>query len=232
MTRINPDDPPQRLAEINHQQFYNLVDADIRRKIDPKVSAKLRDPAVAMRWHLVLTQMRRTTEGAIASRTSEYRMARAEILGEIEALEGEITDLSLSNGHASGDVDEKRRKIDDLRADLRQLLLDFEDWRVKSLRFKSGVEEKMTEAQWARHLAERSVLDAAALQERTLLHLELGAVRSELETLRTAITKHRAERRNPSADDRALWAILDAAAGPATGALSSTGAEVRRLLGG
>lgn len=228
MARITADDPPEALAEISYTQFYNLVDAELRKKIDPNVAQKLRHPAVAIRWHQVLTQMRRNAEGSIAIRASEYRASRlitVQKLSEAERALAALRDAPESTRHKAAESVERNRM------QLRELAREFEEWRVRTLRFKAGVEEKLTEAQWARDRAAREILEEV---ERTASNLELVQTNEILERLREAVRLHRAEidPRDASDVDGDLWAVLDEIDGPVDGqAEVSIGDEVRRLLG-
>jgi hypothetical protein len=234
MARITPEDPPEVLAEISYQQFYNIVDADIRRRLDSEISKNLRHPAVAIRWHQVLVQMRRTTEGAIAIRASEYRSLRLGAVQQLADAERALIALRDSPSTSPALLIKARDAVERGKGELRKLEVEFENWRIGTLRFKAGVEEKLTEAQWCRHMATRGLIDVASLEERTALHLELAQAVDTLDTLRTAIRRHRAEidPRDASDVDEELWTALDTVDDTDDGAEPSIGDEVRRLLGG
>lgn len=180
--RVQADDEAAVMLMLTEGDFYNLVDKDVRSQLDPALAEKLRDPAVVERWYQTLLRMKRAVEGVISSKGAEDRAVQIELRSN-----------------------RRLEEADKARA-------EFMRWRAGSIRFKTGVEEKLTEAAWRRRVAVEHLLHTASQIERNA-YAELNRhLTAQVEKLRDAITKHRDEIDSDDATeiDEELWAVLPA----------------------
>lgn len=177
--RIQEGDPPSRMLTLTHEQFYNVVDQDVRARLDPAVSPMLRDPAVIERWYLMLVQMKKNVESQLASAKADWKAALCEILS---AAEDAATDQELS----------------DLRVEQFTKCAAYNEARAKKLRFRSVVEDRLSEARYLR---------GRILEERATQRLAYTAARSH--DLAQAIAEHQSRiGEDGDSDDHELWAVL------------------------
>lgn len=182
--RVQQQDPPSALLRLTHVQFYNFVDQDVRQRLESEVSTKLRDPIVVDRWYLVLVQMKKNVESQLASAKADWKAEQMQILADLEEIE-------------EGDDGS------DLRAELYTKLGKFEKSRAGKLRFRSAVEDSLSEARILRNQLREM---AAARRE--------GVVRTALQEARIAVLDHRSHTDEPTQADKDLWAQFDELDGP------------------
>lgn len=180
------------LLAMRNSDFYKLVDADIRGTedprgraeprviVDPVAAALLREAPTVERWYQTLIQMKKAVDGVLASKRQDFK--RNQI----------FADRSIR----SAQTEELRAQMTKALEDLR---IDHYQSRARSMRFKTGVEEKLTEASWRRRmsLGENAL---AAMEERTALANLVTEVRKERDEaqrrvnfLEQAIRKHQVE---------------------------------------
>lgn len=190
--RIEPDDPPAVLLDLDEKDFYNLVDRDVRGRLDQSLARKLRDPMVNERWYQTLLRMKKTVEGQIAAKSTETKGQRA----ELEA-NGTITTW---RGNDIVNVE----SFDDPKAKALELYTQFMAWKSGSVRFKVGVEERFTEVAWRRKRITANLLLSVAQVERNLLA-------DEVIRLRDAIARHQdvIHEDDATEQDEELWSALD-----------------------
>lgn len=154
--RIAAADPPEKIHELTHRQFYNFVDQDVRGRLEDDVAAKLRDPAVVERWYLALVQMKKSVEAQLAAGRADLRSDHHTMLNRLEEADG---------GNARA-----------LRQALHDRIAQHENQRSKRLRFLSAVEDSLTEARFLRNIP-------SELPSTQLLHVLEAAIRLHKETI-------------------------------------------------
>lgn len=189
--RIAPEDPPAVLLELDERDFYNLVDRDVRGRLEAKLARKLRDPLVVERWYQTLLRMKKTVEGTIAAKTSETRGQRIEL--------ETFGTLSTWRGPDVVSVEHFQNP----REKAAEIHFAYLAWRAGSIRFKVGVEERLTEVSWRRKLVVSNLILSVAQVER-------NQFADEVQRLRTAIEVHHSEidRDDVTEQDEALWAVV------------------------
>lgn len=140
--RITETDSSARLLDLSHQQFYNLVDQDVRNRLNEHVARKRRDPAVVDRWYLVLVQMKKNVEYQLASARADWQTLLFTILAEIEDAETDAV-------------------IEGKRVEQFEQHPKYSEARAKKLRFRSAAEDSLSEA---RHLRNQQVEQRASTQ--------------------------------------------------------------------
>lgn len=184
--------PQTNLMELNDVQFRRLVDLDLRRKAEPAVAAALRsDSQIVDRWFFVLQSILLSTEGQLAGRKADQ-----------EAKEERARRL-LSKPPRT----DARKKI--IRE---RLSIDRQEearWRSRVLRFKSGVEEYLNEAERLREqFRAQDTTGVVALEK------ERNRAIHQLIVLQDAIRAHRDHICDERCDDeciadQALWDLVD-----------------------
>lgn len=189
--RIEADDPPAVLLELDEKDFYNLADRDVRGRLEASIATKLRDPIVNERWYQTLLRMKKTVEGTIAAKTHETKGQRM----ELESM-GTITSW---RGNEIVSVDH----FDDPKQKAVEIYTQFMAWKAGSIRFKVGVEERLTEVAWRRKRITANLLLSVSQIERNLLG-------EEVMRLREAIATHASQIHADDAteQDEELWAAL------------------------
>jgi hypothetical protein len=176
-TKTGPD-----FSELTSDEFRQVVDSELRGKVPPEVATAVRAPANLDRWVVALEQMLASVDGQLTSRADDYQAKRS------------ILDRRIAQGDTSAEVD-----LHDLRA---------EHFRKRSstIRFKSGLEERLHEARFLRDRQSSSAEASIAAEERNRFALKAAK-------LAEAIAVHRRfmedEDLEPSAADERLWAALD-----------------------
>lgn len=184
--RVTDEDPPSALLDLTERDFYNIVDRDVRGRLESGLARKLRDPLVIERWYQTLLRMKKTVEGTIAAKKAETRGQRIEL-----------------DVFGSTTVDGVEQSFDDPQLEIARIHSEFLKWKAGSIRFKVGVEERLTEVSWRRKLVVSQLILSVAQVERN----EFAA---EVMRLRKAIEQHRSEidRDDATEQDEALWSII------------------------
>lgn len=178
---------PSDLGELSDLEFRRVVDADLRRRVDPsglseQVAAALRSEAHVNRWHATLLAMCRSVEGQLAAGANEFEARRSDIESEIDRL----------NNSSHGDAS----RVSELSVLLAELRSTYLTKRASTERFRTGLNEHLI-------LAER------------LLPVHRSRCARRVRRLEQAIERHReAVSRDLGADDPVrfdadLWAALD-----------------------
>lgn len=208
-TRAQATYTHESLLAMRNSDFYKLVDADIRGTedprgtreprviVDPVAAQLLREAPTVERWFQTLIQMKKAVDGVLASKRQDFK--RNQVFAE--------------RAIRSAKTEEVRTKAVTALEDLR---IDHYQSRARSMRFKTGVEEKLTEASWRRRMSlGENVL--AGMEERTALANLLTEVRKHRDELQRrvncleqAIRAHRDETGTEQAGDgdNDLWSLV------------------------
>lgn len=200
----------ESLLAMKNSEFYKLVDADIRGTqdprgrgeprviVDPIAAQLLREPPTIERWYQTLIQMKKAVDGVLASKRQDFK--RNQIFGE----------RAIAHAADDGARDKAITALEDMRIDHYQS-------RARSMRFKTGVEEKLTEASWRRRMA-LGENAAAAFEERnglanlvTELRKQRDQLQMRVDRLEQAIRAHQAETGTEDAGDADtdLWTLVN-----------------------
>lgn len=145
----------ETLQAMDDEAFRSVVNDEIRGLSDPQVSQLLRGPLIVERWYHALQIMQRSVEGQLAAKKAEAKSKKAELLRQ-------------PNGKVQWQQYNRSANI----------------WRAGALRFKSGLEMALFEADKLRYQISGVDRTKAALNERNL------AI-AEAERLKIAIRAHR-----------------------------------------
>lgn len=211
MTRILAEDPPSRLTKISYGQFYNLVENDVRRRLDATIAKKLRDAQVVPRWILMLRRMRATIDSSTVAKTAEARATRLSLQNELQRTREQIR--KLHSNERSGEapeatVEELRQRTLELRVQINEVTITLDNWRKDSVRFRNAVGERLTEAMW---LHQSAVGDSFTADERVRrLNDELSETRKQYNRVVQAVRRHQGalDPLDATDHDEALWATL------------------------
>lgn len=212
----------KKLDKLSDDEFRALCDADLRRKA-PKstvtlrkgLSDALREPQNVERWFSVLVRMAKSVDLQLAARHQDYRGKLAELQCELERLTarqaaGEPildpdTNEPLSPTRGAEVITSKRMRMHNLTA-------EYAKTRAGTLRFKTGLEDGLLEARFARDQLRSALYSSAIVQER-------NHYASRATILERAIREHRGLVEDPDTEDGAaeladhqLWAALDGSA--------------------
>ena len=193
VTTLTPDD----LVDMPDEDFRAVVDADLRRNsrnrphLPPEVAAALREPRHVPRWHMTLSRMDKSVEGQLAARADDYEKELAWSRRRTLELEAEL-DAALEEGQTFK-ADETRKRLREVRLQQEQLTEQHHRGRASTLRFKTGLDEALLEAQYLR---DRLQGDARVreLEEAIRAHRQELTASEELEA--------------GSADEK-LWSVLN-----------------------
>jgi hypothetical protein len=212
----------KKLDKLTDDEFRALCDADLRRKapkstviLRKQLSDALREPQNVERWFSVLVRMAKSVDLQLAARHQDYRGKLAELQCELERLTarqaaGEPildpdTNEPLSATRGAEVVTSKRMRMHNLTA-------EYAKTRASTLRFKTGLEDGLLEARFARDQLRSALYNSAIVAERN--HYAFRAT-----TLERAIREHRDVVEASDADDgttevadQQLWTALDTSA--------------------
>ncbi|HVL38511.1 MAG TPA: hypothetical protein VM328_03875, partial [Fimbriimonadaceae bacterium] len=154
------DSAVRELLALDDDEFRRVVDRDVRAPDPARQVAALRHPAVVDRWRRCLTASKISVESQLAAKASELRAEAA-------------------RAKASGSFDKKA---------YHEMVARYEDWRAGALRFKSGMEIRLTEA---RHLWTELEMVSNLKKEHSLLKERVVRLETELAVAKAAIRNHR-----------------------------------------
>lgn len=185
------DDNVKRLLNLPDKEFWALVDRDIRGTLpDVEVEAIRSDAALIERWYQALIRMKKSVEGTLGAKAADAKANRL----TAELKNDPDTAKTVDAEHAS--------------------------WRAGAIRFKVGVEERLTVVRTLRAAYAPRLIESAAVLERNLISLRLVQVEDKLQTveddlrmLSNAIKAHRKsivddDDADPSDADLELWALV------------------------
>lgn len=174
------------LIGMGEQDFFNIVDRDIRGDerlqpgelpLDPLYSEALRTPAVCDEWYQALARMKKSTEYTLAAKGQDDKRFRL----QLEA-----------DGNFVGARELRGRHL---------------KWRAGAVRFLTGVEARLMEANHERRKNFANALPSQITMERDRLSETVRELRSAISTHREDFLSHDGD--EPSDADTLLWAMLD-----------------------
>lgn len=154
----------ETILAMNKDEFHALVNDDIRGKAPDHMSQALRDPEVVERWYNALVSIKRNMETQLAN-------------DRFKRIEKKLELMKLGNAG-------------------QMLWLEFvrerEEWKAGAIRFKNGVEDKISEA--------KIILRNSVNIERDILIRRLAELRLE-------VKEHMESFKDDEADERdiKLW---------------------------
>lgn len=178
----------EELLTMGTSEFYEIVDRDIRSKstnhhrrdgdgpLPDEVSQALRTREVTERWFQALVRMKKSTEMTIAGKATDDKVNRGA--------------LKARQQHSKADEERLR----------------YLRWRAGALRFLTGVEETLTEANYYRRVHFANSYPDTMAAERDRLSEAVRTLRQAIKTHRDAFPHDESE---PSDQDNELWAVLD-----------------------
>lgn len=176
-TTTGPD-----LSELSADDFSQIVDSELRAKVPPEVAAALRAPANLDRWVAALEEILISVEGQLTVRADDYLARRA------------LLEIRIEDGDAAA------------RPELHLLRSEYFKRRSGTIRFKSGLEERLHEARFLRERALRTPLHRQMTEERNQYALQARRLSEAIAAHRRALEDDDIE---PSEADERLWAALD-----------------------
>lgn len=188
------------LGSLTDEEFRAVVDADLRRNarkeherhgVTAEQAEALRRPENIERWYATLKRIAISVKGQLATRADEHDARQASLRRQL---------LTVRAAYQDAPTEERRRalgrQIVALEAEAEQVREEYLIRRKSTVRFQSGLEDTLAEAQGL-----RAVPSGHAPEE-------LAAC---LEVLTGAINHHRwaieEQGLEPTAIDRALWSI-------------------------
>lgn len=168
-----------KLSELPDDAFNSIVNQDVRGTLSNELSEMLRDPALAERWYDSLQVLKRSVESQLSANKAE----RAQKIAEYDILGPGGTAMWV------------------------QARVSTEKWRSGAVRFKNGVEDRLTEARRSRNQSRADMLLSIVITER-------NEALTEVRKLRTAIIGHRehtcdSECIEECIADEQLWTVLE-----------------------
>lgn len=208
---------PNEVLTLSEKEFHKLVDDDLRRDspnrdhrsdVSEETSRALRSPAAVDRWHSKLARMAHQVGMELETRVERYLAALADLRGKI--LEQE---QALLDAEDPAVVTAIRRHILSLRIEVEKLEVDHHSAQARTLRFRTGLDQHLLEAQYLRDGVRDRLYDSVVTKERDRYASKCRDLESRVTVLEEAITNHRALMKcddiEPTNNDRRLWATLD-----------------------
>ena len=119
-------DAAERLLAMDNTTFAQVVDRELRGKAAAEESTALRNPLVAERWRVALVAIAKSVDGQLGARRADYMANRARFTKELLRV-----------------AYDERAALERSWAEQRE---NFNRSRAATLRFKSGLEETLIEA--------------------------------------------------------------------------------------
>lgn len=147
---------------MTNDEFRAIVDADIRNQSSEEQYEWLRtDPQAVDRWYTTLTSMKKSVENQFASKNAETKALRAEL-------------------EARGDHDGAKQE-----------LINYLRWKAGVVRFKTGLEEKLSDAAWRRRQLTGVGTADFLRAERNRLSNDVDVLTDAVNTLISLIEAHK-----------------------------------------
>lgn len=171
----------ESLLAMDDEPFRSLVNDEIRGNAAPEVTKLLRSPELVERWYNALQIMQKSVEGQLAAKKAEAKSKKTEL-------------SRLPNGRQKWLQYNKSANI----------------WRAGALRFKSGLEMALFEADRLRYSINGVDRTKRAIEERNISI-------AEAERLKSAIRAHKAHVLGKCPEecdgdfcvaDEELWSVL------------------------
>lgn len=118
------------LLAMTADEFHAVVNLDLRKGTDDETWEALRSPAVFDRWWGALIGMSKSIDGQLGARREEFLSQQADLREQMRV------------AVAAGDVDKQAA----IESRSNKTSKEYHRGRAGSLRFKSGLEEWLTEA--------------------------------------------------------------------------------------
>ncbi len=131
---------PQELLAMTADEFHAVVNLDLRKGTDDDTWEALRSPEVFDRWWGALIGMSKSIDGQLGARREEYLSAQADLREQMRV------------AVAAGDADKQAT----VESRANKVSKDYHRGRAGSLRFKSGLEEWLTEAKTIERMRRRA----------------------------------------------------------------------------
>lgn len=153
-----------QIAELNDEDFRDLVDRDLRRENTDAEAAALRSPALVDRWYSVLVGMLKSVDGQLAAKKEDFEAHKARIKAQFVEAEQALAEARIKRDNARIHAAEARNRT--LRQEWASITEKYSRSRAATLRFKSGLEETMVEARAIRDKVQNRLYEHVVAQER------------------------------------------------------------------
>lgn len=198
-----PFDPrglvPSDLPKLTDAEFRLVVDADLRRRVNPagipaRVSDALRNTTNVRRWHAQLVGMSHSVEGQLVAAEDEYQ-------ADIGVIEARIAQIQ---GHRSNSP-----QIAQLRAEIAAKRAEHLRKKASRERFKTGVNEHLVMAEQILSAERDEMYESVVTAERDRLARRVRYLERAIRDHRDAIMADMDAGEVPEEYDATLWDVLD-----------------------
>jgi hypothetical protein len=171
----------ETLRTMDDESFRSLVNDEIRGNAEPEVTKLLRSPELVDRWYNALQIMQKSVEGQLAAKKAEAKSKKTELTRQ-------------ANGRQKWLQYNKSANI----------------WRAGALRFKSGLEMALFEADQLRYQINGVDKAKQAIGERNVAIAEAERLKSAIRAHRTHVLGQCPEECDGDycVADEDLWAVL------------------------
>ena len=199
-TRFDPATlVPSDLANLADGEFRQVVDADLRRRVNPdglpaRVSDALRDPKNVRRWHAQLVGIARSVEGQLVA-------AHDDCEAEVGTIEARIAQMESHRPDSP--------QLGVLRSQVASIRSEYLKRKASRERFKTGVDEHILIAEQLLAAERDEMFDSVVVSERDRLSRRVRYLERAIRDHRREIMKDMDPDEMPDDCDVALWAMLD-----------------------
>lgn len=190
---------PSDLAGLTDTEFRQVVDADLRRRVNPeglseRVSRALRHPDNLNRWHATLTGIARSVEGQLTAASDEFEAVEATTLARIEQIRAGRPESP---------------QISQLQVELAAQRSDYLKKKAGRERFKTGVDEHIVVAAQLLSGQRDEMYDSVVAAERDRHARKIRRLERAIRDHQTAVQADLGEDEEPTEYEEALWQALD-----------------------
>jgi hypothetical protein len=195
LTRLAPSDLPA----LDDAQFRQVVDADLRRRVNPNIlperaSNALRGPDNLRRWHSQLLAIKRSVDGQLVAAKDELDA----VVGTIEARIAQLEDLRPGSP-----------QISVLRSEVAATRSEYLRKKAGRERFLTGVEEHIVFAERLLSSEREDMYNSVVTVERDRYARRLRRLERAVRDHRDVIMADLEDGEEPDECDLALWGALD-----------------------
>lgn len=134
---------PTELNMMSYRDFHTVVEDESKSQVDPDTAQAIRDPTVLRRWYEVLVGLQKSVEGQLAAMGAEGRARTAKFQAKLLQIDGRFTGATLPEA-----LKERQSQIRKARQDQAEAEAELERWRTSAIRWKTGNEDRLTEAKF------------------------------------------------------------------------------------
>lgn len=200
----------RRLLEMSDEDFKDLVNDDLRRRGEERdnwaLGRTLRSPAVVERFHTALLMMAKSVEGQLSAKEAEHDARIRRLKAKLIIAESNAERARQDPDLDPAELHKAEGKPLNLRADIETKSAEYLAERVKTIRFKTGLDIAIVETRGIVNGLRDGMYDSIVARERNFYAERCRRLREAVMAHQKRITEGADE---PLDADHELWRVLE-----------------------